>query len=494
MSADADVLVVGAGPTGLTLALLLAQHDLSVIVVDKEDGPYALPRAAHIDHQTVRVFQSLGLAEAIVSDCRQTGRYDFLSADRQVLMRFDGSDAIGPGGWPIANMIHQPSLEQSLRDAVAQTPAIDLRFGCRFVSLAQQDGHVDATLIHRDEAKTLRTSFIVGADGARSPVRGALDIDCEDLGFDEPWLVVDAIVKDASRLPDINLQICDPARPTTCVLMGKGRHRWEFMLKPGEAPEAMADKAMVEQLLAPWDVEGAVEIERAVVYRFHARVARRWRVGRALLAGDAAHQMPPFAGQGLCSGIRDAANLSWKIAAVLQDGAGEALLDTYQREREPNVRAIIDMAIMMGRTVCITDADAAAARDQALLAARARGEGPGGPIAYPDISEGCIAAGTCGAGDYFPQAVASDGARLDDVLGPRAWLIARAGSAVAGASPGLDRFQLDDPKLAPFASGLAAWLDSHDAQAVLVRADRYAFGTGAPDALAADFRRQTAHI
>jgi 3-(3-hydroxy-phenyl)propionate hydroxylase len=169
-------------------------------------------------------------------------------------------------------------------------------------------------------------------------VRQAVGIGLFDYGFDEPWLVVDVKLQPGARAPDVNLQVCDPARPTTCVLSGPGRHRWEFMLLPGETSEDVLRDGFIESLLAPWDC-GPLEIERRAVYRFHGLVAETWRLGRVLLAGDAAHQMPPFAGQGLCSGLRDAANLAWKLDAVLGGRAHEALLDTYQPEREPHTRA-----------------------------------------------------------------------------------------------------------------------------------------------------------
>ncbi|MFM5916543.1 MAG: FAD-dependent monooxygenase, partial [Novosphingobium sp.] len=285
----------------------------------------------------------------------------------------------------------------------------------------------------------------------------------------EPWLVVDALVDDYSRLPDANLQICDPNRPTTCVLMGAGRHRWEFMIKPGETAEQVSDDAFVEKLLEPWNVKGAVRIERKAVYTFRARIAAQWRKGRVLLAGDAAHQTPPFAGQGMCSGLRDAANLAWKLAAVTRGEASDALLDSYQVERAPNLRATIDMAIMMGKTVCITSKWGAFVRDCKFKLARALGKLPDGPPAYPPISAGTIMARSAGAGSYFPQTLAADGSRLDDVLGLGHSLIARD--------------DLAESSLAPFARQIEGWLDNHGAEAVLVRPDRFVFGSGSAAAL-----------
>jgi 3-(3-hydroxy-phenyl)propionate hydroxylase len=480
-SPDCDVLIVGAGPVGATLALMLAQAGPRVIAADAAHDIHPLPRAAHIDHETVRIFQSVGAAEGVLASSRVAPRYDFLSAAGEVLLRFDSTGQTSPSGWPPSSMIHQPSLERTLRESLARIPGAAPRGGWTLVGLDQDAAAATALFATPEGERTLTARYVVGCDGARSTTRALARIELDDLKFDEPWLVVDAIVTDPARLPNLNLQICDPARPTTCVLMGAGRHRWEFMLLPGETPDQAQDPTFIAALLKPWNVEGAVILERSAVYRFHALVAKRWREGRVLLAGDAAHQTPPFAGQGLCAGIRDAANLAWKLAAVVKGAAADALLDTYQREREPHVRTFIDLALMMGRTVCITDPAAAAARDAAMLEARRTAKArPDAAAGAPPLAGGLLAAGSPGAGEAFPQPWTPAGERLDDVLGPGAWLISRADApSVTGAAV----FRLDDGLLAPFAATIAAWLASRGAEAVLVRPDRYVFGSGAARAL-----------
>lgn len=466
---DCDVLIVGGGPTGVTLATLLAKRGVSVIVAEKEAEIYPLPRAAHIDHEGMRILQEAGAAEAVMATSRRADRYEFRNANGRVLLCFEGAGRFGPGGWPIANMIHQPSVEAALRAALATHSRADLRSGWEMLSFAGEADSVTARFATPMGEQWVRARWLVGADGARSPVRKACGITFEDLGFEEPWLVVDALVDDASRLPTANLQICDPARPTTCVLMGEGRHRWEFMILPGETPEQVSSDAAVQRMLAPWKVDGAVRIERKAVYTFRARIAEQWRKGRVLLAGDAAHQTPPFAGQGMCSGLRDAANLAWKLAAVTKGEADHALLDTYQPERAPHLRATIEMAIMMGRMVCTTNRLGAAFRDMKFALARRLGKLPDGPPAYPPLGAGAILAGSQAAGCYFPQLVAGDGSRLDDVLGPEAWLIRRD--------------DLGNDQLAPFAGGLREWLGGHAVEAALVRPDRYIYGTGLSEVL-----------
>ncbi len=461
---DCDVLIIGGGPTGVTLAALLAMAGVRVIVAEKESAIHPLPRAAHIDHEGMRILQEAGAAEAVMATSRSADRYEFRNARGKLLLSFDGAGQMGAGGWPVANMIHQPSVEAALRGALAGQPSADLRSGWEMLAFEDDGDGITAEFATPEGDRLLRARWLVGADGARSPVRKACGIAFADLGFAEAWLVVDVLVDDPARLPTANLQICDPERPTTCVLMSAGRHRWEFMILPGESPEGISAPDSVARLLAPWNVEGAVRIERTAVYTFRARIAREWRKGRVLLAGDAAHQTPPFAGQGLCSGLRDAANLAWKLAAVTKGEADAALLDTYQPERAPHLRATIDMAVMMGRMVCTTSSLGAWVRDLKFDLARRLGKLPEGPPAYPPLGEGAFLAGSPGERSYFAQALASDGTRLDDVLGPGAWLI--------------DRADLGEARLAPFAPALTAWLDAHGAQAVLVRPDRHVFASG----------------
>jgi 3-(3-hydroxy-phenyl)propionate hydroxylase len=484
---DCDVLICGLGPTGLALALLLVRRGLTVIAVERDIDAHSLPRAAHIDHEIMRLFQELDVLDGIAGSVRQAPPYEFRAAGGDVLLRFDPDAAASPSGWANGYMIHQPGIERALRCKLAESPLAEMRSGTALETLAQDDYGVTAELSGPDGPAAVRTRYLVGCDGASSCVRGQLGIELDDGGFDEPWLVIDALVPDPDTAPRVNLQICDPARPTTCVVMSAGRHRWEFMLLPGETPEQVLDDSFIGTLLAPWHPDDAWRLERKAVYRFHALVAKSWRHDRVLLAGDAAHQMPPFAGQGMCSGLRDAANLAWKLDAVLRRGVTHDLLDSYQSERLPHVRAYIASAISMGQVVCLLDPEAAARRDAAMLAARARGGSALPPLQPPLLGAGCRLAGNPGAGELFPQpwAVTSNGTlRLDDVLEPGAWLIgAGVESARSGAAVEVTSVPLDSPRLAPFRTSIEAWLVARSAEAVLVRSDRYVFGTGMPQGL-----------
>ncbi|HEY2070357.1 MAG TPA: bifunctional 3-(3-hydroxy-phenyl)propionate/3-hydroxycinnamic acid hydroxylase [Rhizomicrobium sp.] len=478
---DCDVLVVGLGPVGAALAALLGQRGIKTIAIDRDTAIYPLPRAVHFDHEIMRLFQALGVAEQVQQSARDLPAYEFRAANGDLLMRLDPSPDTA-SGWGSGYMFHQPSLEIALRDILARLPNVGVMLGSQFDGLSQDDNGVTATV---DGATTIRARYLVGCDGASSGVRAAMQSGLVDYQFDEPWLVVDTRTSPTSHMPEVNLQICDPARPTTCVLGGPGRHRWEFMLLPGETPESMLGNDVIEGLLASWDC-GPLEIERKAVYRFHGLVADRWRDGRVLLAGDSAHQMPPFAGQGMCSGLRDAANLAWKLDAVLNGNASDGLLDTYQCEREPHVRALIELAIGMGRVVCTLDRDAATARDAGMLASRAAGAPALPPLQSKPLVSDCILAGSPSAGTLFPQPTEGHGVqrlRMDDVLGGGTWLITR--QAFEATRDGLQIIDIASKPMAPFRAALDKWLNDHGAEAVLVRPDRYVFGTGEPASLIA---------
>ncbi len=276
---------------------------------------------------------------------------------------------------------------------------------------------------------------MVGCDGANSTVRGLADLAVCDLGFFYDWLIVDVILEEPRVFDPINLQICDPARPTTAVSGGPGRRRWEFMRLPGESLDELNDQARAWELLAPWDVHpGNARLERHAVYTFQARYAESWRSGRILLAGDAAHQMPPFAGQGLCSGLRDAANLAWKLDLVLDGHASDALLDTYEQERLPDARQAIDFSMELGQVICVADADEAAARDQGMAAA-VTGELTEMPE-VPDLVSGLLHPGDALAGRLFVQGTV-DGRLFDEIYG--------AGWRLVTIEPGTWTIEAVDP-------------------------------------------------
>ena len=469
---DCDLLVVGLGPVGDALAALAHVHGLSVIAIERSPTLFPLPRAAVFDHEIMRIFQMIGVAERIAPLCRVPDRYQFITASGDVLLDFP-VEPVSRFGWAETYALHQPAVEQVLRDRLDEL-GVDVQLGVTFQGLSQDATGVTVDILKDDQFNTIRARYVVGCDGSWSPVRETLGIALDDYKFDEPWLVLDTIIEAPGDLPIVCQQICDPRRPVTHMAMSGKRFRWEFMLKPGETPEEMLADERIHELMAPWNCVDRMEIERKAVYRFHALVAERWREGRVLLAGDAAHQMPPFAGQGMCSGIRDAANIAWKIAAVVRGEADDAILDSYQAEREPHVRAIIATAIAMGQIVCMLDENAAAARDRDMLARKASGA-QDVSVSYPDLVGGHLT-DTPFAGALFPQFVSEDGTRLDSIFGLGPVLIQRAASTNGDAA--LKMISIDSSELDGFGALVEQWLDDAQVDAVLIRPDRHVFGTG----------------
>jgi flavoprotein hydroxylase len=468
---DADVMIVGCGPVGLTLSILLAQHGHAVTILERQPQPYPLPRAVHLDHEVARIFQSAGIGNELEAITEPAEVYEWRNAEGTTLLRF-GRVGSGASGWPVSQMFHQPALEAVL-ERRASDLGVEIRRGCAVAGLSQ---HQDVVALTTGDGEVVEGRYVVGCDGANSTIRTLLDVPVTELGFFYDWLIVDVVLRHERVFDPINLQVCDPARPTTVVSGGPGRRRWEFMRLDHETLDELESRAW--ELLEPWDVRpDNATLERRAVYTFAARYAERWRSGRVLLAGDAAHQMPPFAGQGLCAGVRDAANLAWKLDLVLTGSTPDALLDTYDQERLASARQAIEFSVELGKIICIPDPDAARARDEAMAAAV--GPEPTDAPPLPGIEAGVIQSGSPHAGSLFVQGIVA-GRRFDDVHG--------AGWRLVTSEP--EPIALDRDTAAWFASigGRVAtvpaddpvygrWFAEHGATSALQRPDFHLYGT-----------------
>jgi len=495
-----DVAVVGLGPVGAVAANLLGLAGINAIAVEALPAVWSTPRAIGMDHEVMRILQSIGVADAMAPHMDAYRPSEYRAADGRLLRRFDTLPEPYPSAWPPNIVFVQPELERALRARLADHQSIDVRLG-----------HVVVAASLRADESRLRVQgatgapydidarFVLACDGAASLLREAANLALEDLQFDEPWLVVDVLLHVDVELPEVNIQFCDPARPMTYV-RGPGRlRRWEIMLLPGEDPARVVRADVLWGLLERWLKPTEATIWRAACYRFHALVAQRWRQQNLFLLGDAAHQTPPFIAQGMSQGVRDAANIVWKLAALLDGRASPAILDSYEVERRPNVRSVIETTKRLGELICERDPDRAAARDRRMLDEMATGAGRLiRQSLLPSLLDGLLHRGpngklSVGAGEPALQPWLLHGGverRADDVTGVGFRLFlshdAFRGAALERCAERLKLgvFKLAGPNDSGMDDGLhevhglwAQWLLLRDATAVLVRPDHVVYGS-----------------
>ena len=493
MSEYFPAVVIGAGPTGASAAIMLGQRAVQTLVLDRWPEVYPLPRAVHFDDEIFRVFADMGLAEDVRAISRPAPGMRLTDADHRVLAELYRDPARQLHGYPHANMFDQPELEGILRTALGKYPTVTFRGGmdvCDIAEVAGGPGRLrvryrafdPAGFVGVGEMREVWTDAVLGCDGANSMTRAVVGATMEDLNFRQQWLVVDVETTQPLDVYEGVQQVCDSERAATFMPVVRDRYRWEFRLGADETPEDF-DHARVLSLIQPWlkgvDVD-KVTFLRQACYTFRGVVADRWRNGRVFLLGDAAHQTPPFIGQGLCAGIRDAANLAWKLALVLDGKADERILDTYEAERRPFARRVVRIAIGIGQAM--TGGPASANRPRNLVirtASRVLGaEDRIVQTLWPSFAAGSLV-GDLGrgaaTGEVLPQPRV-DGVLLDELIGQRWAIVFRGADRVGAFDPETRGFfeALGTTVIRDTDGQLEQLFAAAKADAVLLRPDRVA--------------------
>ncbi|WP_445168153.1 bifunctional 3-(3-hydroxy-phenyl)propionate/3-hydroxycinnamic acid hydroxylase MhpA [Mycolicibacterium sp. Dal123E01] len=485
------VVIIGAGPTGITAATLLAQFGVGSLVLDRYAQVYPQPRAVHLDDEVYRIVHRLGIADEFAAISRPALGLRLLDPQMRVLAEFDRDPARAPHGYPEANMFDQPEFETLLRANLSRHPLATLRGNVEVTDVAGiVGGRSRITFTDRTDRTdrsehVVETGYVLGCDGANSLARSRIGSTMRDLRFEQRWLVVDvATTTDLGQWAGVH-QLCDPRRAGTFMQIGDVRYRWEFRLLSGESADDFGTLEALGPLIAPWTAAtslDALDLLRVTEYTFRAQLADRWRSGNIFLLGDAAHLTPPFVGQGMGAGMRDAMNLAWKLAGVIGGTLAPAALETYEQERKPHARAMIGIALMVGRAMTSGGRFGNALRRNIIpWIHRLPGfrdkvlDSRTPPLRRSALIHRSRLPGRLG-GRICPNTPASSRGRLDDVLGigfaivttqaPSAEARRRAeqyGAAVHVALPGTD---------------LADWLRSGHACAVIVRPDRTVLRAG----------------
>ena len=490
-----DVAVIGYGPTGATAANLLGQLGLKVVVIERDPDIYGRARAISTDEEVMRIWQSVGLAQRLQQDMLPDRPISFVDADGLPFIHFKITSR--GSGHPPQQFLYQPAVDRVLREGVARFPNVEVLLEHECLRVVTKDDAVELMLadLRTDTFKRLRASYVIAADGGSSPTRGQLGVGYSGRTYAERWVVIDTKVVRQWDAHDRLRFHCNPTRPTVDCPTPLGHHRWEYPARAGEDDRKLvSDQEVWKVLNAQGITEEEVKILRAVVYCHHVRVADRWRVGRVFLAGDAAHAMPPWIGQGMSAGVRDAANLCWKLAAVLRRQAPDSLLDSYQAERKPHVTEVTRRAVLVGRVITEHSKVVAALRNHAgrlltRLPALMTWMQKRMWIPPARFSDGFLESGHRAVGWQIPQPWVLDAngttARLDDVLGDQ-WTLLYTGEAPSGSAAwtelGIAALRLCGPEY-PLQQGmirdlggtLAHWLQQQHAAAVVLRPDGFIY-------------------
>ena len=482
IKAHYPVVIVGAGPTGMTAATLLAQYGIETLVMDRWDRAYPQPRAVHLDDEVYRIVARLGLADDFARISRAGRGLRLVDREMTVLAEFSRECERGVHGFPQANMFDQPEFEDLLRSRISQYSGLHLRRNSEVTAVSDNRDCVLVKFTDRDsgEPRFVRADYVLGCDGANSIVRSSIGSRMQNLGFDQRWLVVDiATDADLHQWEGVH-QVCDPVRAATYMRIGPDRYRWEFRLPQDESAASYADITALRPLIDPWVAHLAdsdLKLVRVADYVFRAQVADRWRDRRVFLLGDSAHLTPPFIGQGMGAGLRDAANLVWKLTGVL-DGTFDAdCLDSYQQERKPHARHMIRLAMGIGRVMTEGGEIGNVARRRIapllgrLPGVRTKVTDSATPALRRSVFVHRIVGGRGLDGTLCPNlATSSHGNRLDDAA-PARFLF------VTGIEPSVEqRYEIERRGavvvLAPQGTNLGDWLAQGNVVAAIVRPDR----------------------
>jgi 3-(3-hydroxy-phenyl)propionate hydroxylase len=476
------VVIIGAGPTGITASTLLAQYGIDCLVLDRWESVYPQPRAVHLDDEINRLVARLGVADEFAAISRPALGLRLLDRDLRVMAQFDRDTTESIHGFPQANMFDQPELEALLRANLKRLSGVRLRGNSEVTEVNHHaPGRVRVTYADRTtgDEHIVDAAYLLGCDGANSIARASIGAAMEDLRFEQRWLVADVITDAQLNQWDGVHQVCSPVRAATYMRIGPARYRWEFRLLADETADDYSTLGALRGLIAPWvnDIpDDDLEVVRVTEYTFRAQIANRWRDRNVFLLGDAAHLTPPFIGQGMGAGLRDAMNLVWKLAGVLSGDLSPSVLDTYEQERKPHARAMIGLALVIGWAMTAGGGvgnvlrRAIAPRLHLIPGLRERIVNSRTPALRRSALVIKGRAPRQLAGTLCPNPVLVGGERLDAVLGkgfalittrrpgPFEWaLLERNGAVVHIAEPG---------------SELARWLRRGNATAAVVRPDR----------------------
>ncbi|WNE94009.1 bifunctional 3-(3-hydroxy-phenyl)propionate/3-hydroxycinnamic acid hydroxylase [Streptomyces luomodiensis] len=471
-----DVAVVGCGPVGLTLARLLAMKGLRVAAIDPNRLVCHHPRATHLDDEIMRLLQTLGAQDMEQRFLRQTA-WTLHREDGQPFLQQTLSEEESDQGWRTDYQFHQPDFESRLRGLLAADANVDLWFGWTVSAIEQTDTAVRLTLLDRSTGAetTLTAGYAVGSDGANSFVRQAMNAEVEDLHGTQRSLIIDVHpFEHPAQLPaDSGFILCRGKRPVTYLPIFPPMLRFEFMLLDEDDAAQLEQPRSVYGLLGRWLEPGSYRIMRTDTYQWHARLVHGWRSGRLLLAGDAAHQMPPMLGQGMCSGMRDAANLAWKLAAVVKGESPSALLDTYESERAPHVRPYIEESARQSNLIEALGTGAVPEPNGTQTVKRFR----------PPLAPGLVAQPGAATGQLSPQPRGVNGERLDDVSG-YGFTVVGSPEVTSAVSEEVRQMwhRLGVVVVPETGPAVDRWLAAHSAAAAIIRPDRYTFALAADTA------------